>query len=179
MFFKLIKKNNGVGLLEILMSSVITLVVFSALVYALTNTEKQLSDISQTSSAYKSAAYISQSLLSHSKTYQFYPVGTEGFAGVTKNFEITSAQKKVVYDLLAFSLNKEGEVQQVEDCPGCQFRVGISIAPLASSQLGTRGLFKVWILGIEKIADTNDTNDSNDSNSYKVFLDIKMLAPLI
>ncbi len=169
MFVQFLKNNKGVGIVEILISSAIVLTIFTALISFLSGVTKQIEDVSDASLASKSAAYIVQSLLSHSNNYQFYPPGKSGFAGIANTEQSHISANPAVFDVLAFAIDSKGDIIKAEDCPHCESRIGLSLIPLSN----TRGLFKIWIVGIER-----QTGSTPNSYSYKAFLDLKMLLPL-
>ncbi len=206
--FNPLKNNKGLSLVEILISSIIILVVFSALINFLVSSEQSIEEISKSSVANKNIVYIVQSILSRSKAYQFYPEDANGFADSSNLSGITEAKKKTLFEKLAFVTNSKGEVLSVAECPSCNRRMGVSMTPLTSSSV--RGLFKVWIVGIEKsyaLATKEPANAEGDpsqtvgdapaggeivnagqdpsapteeaSSSYKIFLNRKMILPII
>ena len=169
LLLKLKNNSKGFSLIELLVTSTITLVIFGAIIGFLTNTQKQTQDISEDSVINKNVMYIAQTILSQSKNYQFYPSASDpedpsGFAGLTAtDTSIQEAERASVYNILAFTINLKGDIVKVNQCLNCPKRLGVSISPYKK-----RGLFKVWIAGIEKLSE----------DGYKQFLDLKMVSPL-
>ncbi|MGI9549152.1 MAG: PilW family protein [Bdellovibrionales bacterium] len=161
--------SKGFSLIELLVTSTITLGIFAAIISFLTNTQHQTANISEESVINKNVMYIAQTILSQSKNYQFYPSASDpenpsGFAGLTAtDTSIQDTEKAPVYNILAFAINLKGDIIKVDQCLNCPKRLGVSIPPYKRG-----GLFKVWVAGIEK----------SSEDSYTQFLDLKMVSPL-